>query len=507
MADDDKIPTAIRLNILGSFEIERDGQRLPLPDAAAAHHLLALFAVKERYADQELVNILWWGDSLSDTYGGKAVRARLDRAVSDARAALGVRASSGVLKRQHGIVHRVRGNQVTITTDLDEFHRLRQSDRADDQRAALALVRGLLAQDVPIRKMRKDWIERERRSQERNITALLKQLDPDAKNDAITDRVQEVLAGHGLLATDTSPVVSEPDAQSQPAETDSNVTVSSLPRSKLDGSTASRRQWLTNRYVAAGLVAMLLAFAGVVLLVRSGGGTSIPPKGSVINADTGAIVAHPRVIASPMPAQLGGGPIFRACDLSAKSPCGRGHFGRTPLKVRVGDIIAFGVTLNDGTSTPIHYVKLVGSSSPVSIIIRNRQTEQKKPGGPSCRCTLAPSLTELEVRMSVKWPEVLGEHEVVNEPGFIDNSSDGERPPIKSIYLQLPRPGHYGMVYISGSTTLVNQETHFFHYLPDGIMSSGIDLENVGSPPSCFWCAEQYIRSVDFHMRVTSISE
>jgi hypothetical protein len=505
MPDDNKTPTAIRLNILGDLEVERDGERLPLPETAAAHHLIALFAVKERYADQELVNILWPGDSLSDTYGGKAVRARLDRAVSDARAALGVRASSGVLKRRNGIVHRARGNQVTITTDLDEFHRLRQSDHADDRRVALALVRGRIAQHVPTRNMGTDWIAGQERFQLEHVETLLKQLDSDAADETIKHRALEVLDGRWLPRAAETREPSEPDTAT-PTAAASDVTVPSLPPSGLDGSINPKRKRLAKRYVAVGFVATLLALAGVLLPVPSGG-VSIPPEGSVIDADTGAIVAHPRVIASPMPAQLGGGPIFRACDLSAKSPCGRGHFGRTPLKVRVGDIIAFGVTLNDGTSTPIHYVKLVGSSSSVSIIIRNRQTEQKKPGDPSCRCTLAPSLTELEIRMSVKWPEVLGEHEVVNEPGFIDNHSDGERPPIKSIYLQLPRSGHYGMVYISGSTTLVNEETHFFHYLPDGIMSSGIDLENVGSPPSCFWCAEQYIRSVDFHMRVTSASE
>jgi hypothetical protein len=486
---DEQTPTIIRLNILGPPEIERDGEPLPLPDAAAAHHLLALLAVKDRYEDQHLVDILWPGDSLTDARIGvpKAVRARLDRAVSDARAALGVRASSGVLKRQHGIVHRVRGNDVTITTDLDDFHRLSQSDRADDWLAALALVRGPIAQHVPTRNMRRDWIADQEGFQLEQIAALLKRLDPDAADETIQHRVQEVLDGRWLPPAAETNGPPEPDtATPTAAKRAPNVTVQSLPPSELDSSTNPKRQRLAKRYVASAVIAIVLTLVGIVLLVYSARGTSTPPRGSVIDADTGAIVAHPKIATSKFPAQLEFGPlIFLDCDLSAGS-CGNGHHGPTPLKVKVGDIVAFRVTLNDGTSSQIHYLKLEALS----------QRRIFK--------ALKVSSTELEVRMSVKWPEVLGPYEVVNEPGFIHHHISGGNPPIQPLYLQLSRPGDYHLVYIPGSTTLANKETHFSHDLPDGIMNEGIELENVGPPPSCFWCAQQYIRYVYFHMRVTS---
>ncbi|HXA54880.1 MAG TPA: hypothetical protein VNV37_08405 [Solirubrobacteraceae bacterium] len=482
---DQKTPTAIRLNVLGDLQIERDGKSLPPPEAKAAHHLLALLAVKDKAGNQELVNVFWPGDSLTDAQQSRSVRARLDRAVSDARAALGVRANSGVLARHNGIVHRVRGDQVAITTDLDDFNRLRESEDADDWRAALALVRGRLAQHVPTDHMDADWLKHPQNALEGHIETLLNQLDSGAGEETIRQRVRAVLDGQWSLAMSRTPdplIASETVVKS-----DSDGEMPFSPPSHR----SSARQWVTKHYVAAGFVATLLLIAACVLLVRSGGGTSIPPEGSVMDAETGEIVRHPQVIASHYPAQIGGGAYFRACDLAAPS-CGSGHHGPTPLKVKVGDVIAFRVSLNDGTSALVHSLKLEALAQ--RRIFSNAESEGYKT-----------SQTELEMRISVRWPETLGTYETVDEPDSISHHPDSEAERDRTIYLQLPRPGHYSLAYIPGSTTLVNRKAHFLHYLPNGIMGYGIELEDVGPPRSCFWCAYQYIRYVYFHARVTSM--
>ncbi len=490
MTDDDhETPIAIRLNIIGSLQIERGGKSLPPPEAKAAHHLLALLAVKDKAGNQELVNFLWPGDSLADVQQSKSVRARLDRAFTDARAAVGVRADSGLLARHNGIAHRVRGDQVTITTDLDDFNRLRDSEDADDWRVALALVRGPIAQHVPTDNMDADWLEGPQRALKGHIETLLKKLTGNTDTEAIQQQAQDVLDGHWSGAAETSRSPESPASPETTVESGSDGAVSfPAPRG------SSVRRWVAKRYVVAGVVATLLLITGGFLLVRSGGGTSIPPEGSVVDAETGAIVAHPKVIASPLPARLEfGSEIFRACDLSAES-CGSGYHGPAPLKVKVGDIVAFKVTLN-AIEGAIHYLKLEAFSQP-----RLLNPTQVMP---------RVSQTELEIHLSIIWPEALGAHEVVNEPNFVHNHPENEEPLGNSFYLQLPHPGHYSLDYITGSTTLVNKETHFFHYLPDGIMrlGYGIELENVGPPLSCFWCSQRYIRYVYFHARVTKTSK
>lgn len=486
MPGDDSQPTVtIQLKILGDgLVIERDGEGLAPPTSSPAQHLLALFAVKKRYADQELVNVLWPGDSLGDAFGGKSVRERLNRAVSDARGALGVRAGSGVLKRQNGITHRVRNDQVTITTDFDDFERLRQSEHADDWRAALALVRGPVAEHVPSRAMNTAWIGTAQELQKDHIKSLLELLDPHATTDVIARRAETVLEGQWSPDTNAeASAPSEPTAATRPAQADASPP-------HRENRSRYRPRWPTRRYIIAGIAVALLALAlSVVLLSR--GGTPIPPEGSVINAETGAIISHPQVIASHYPAQIGGGAYFRACDLAAPS-CGSGHHGPTPLKVKVGDVVAFRVSLNDGTSALVHSLKVEAFAQ--RRIFSNTESQGYKI-----------SQTELEIRISVMWPGALGTYETVDEPDSIGHHLDSKAAQDRTIYLQLPRPGHYGLAYIPGSTTLVNRKAHFFHYLPNGIVGYGIELEDVGPPRSCFWCAYKYIRYVYFHARVTSM--
>lgn len=482
MPDEDKTPIAIRLNILGSLEIERDGESLPPPKPSPAHHLLALLAVEERYTDQKLVDVLWPGDSLSDDYGSKAPRGRLNRAVSDVRTALGVQANSGVLRRQNGIVHRVQGNQVAITTDFDDFQRLRQSEHDDDWRAALALVRGPVAEGVPSQRMGKAWIEGKQAEQERQIKELLKGLDAGAADELIDRRTEKVLEGQ--WSPDTDAETSEPVAASQPAQADSSPP-------HRGGLGRYWPRWTMRRHIAVGIIGALLTLALSVVLLTQLDSTPIPPEGSVINAETGEIVRHPHVRPSEYPAEIDGGfALFHACDVSTESHCG-GHNGSIPIKVKVGDVVAFLVKLNDGSGTAVHNVKL--EALPHARLLPNAEAED-----PSV------SQTELEVRVSVRWPETIEGHKVIAEPDHLGGEPKLAPLQDKTIYFQLPHPGHYKLEYIPGSTILFNEQAHFFHHLPDGIMRYGIELENVGSPPSCFWCAEQYIRYADWHARVVN---
>lgn len=463
MADaDDQRRTVVRLKVLGSFEIERDGEPLPLPSQAAAERLLVLLAIRERYTAREVVGFLWPDSDMNDYEQAKSVRNLLDRAASDARAALGLNAASGFIKRDRGSLRRVAKNSaIEFTSDWDDFDRLAKSPEVKDWLAALGLIRGPVVQFLDTKNMKPDWIDEARATQRQGIEDLVKDVRPDDTSEQRAAYVEQILDGRPLPALE----------ETRPEPT------TRVPR-------ALRPRWL----LAAGLVVVLVSVLALVLL---SGGASIPPEGSVINAQTGEVVDHPRVTASHMPAQLEFGGIFRACDLSSKASCGSGHSGLTPLKVKVGDIVAFRVTLNDGFSVPINYLKLVAYAFPVTVVTDARSRPKK----------LAVSPTELEVWMSVKWPERLGAQEIVNEPGLIHGHEYGERG--LHIHLKLPRAGHYSLAYIPGSTTLINDETKFFHYLPDGILRTGIDLENIGPPRSCFWCAQQYIRYVYFHLRVT----
>jgi hypothetical protein len=463
--DDDQRRIVVRLKVLGSFEIERDGEPLPLPSQAAAERLLVLLAIRERYTAREVVGCLWPDSNINDYKQAKSLRNLLDRAASDARAALGLNAASGVLKRERGSIRRAaKGSIIEFTSDLDDFYRLAGSPEADDQRAALRLVRGPVVQFLDTKNMKTDRIDEARKEQQAKVEHLVGELRPDDSSEQQAAYVEQILAGRPPQFVGQAPRSSLPVGATRP-EPETHVP----------------RRLRLRLLLAAGLVIVL---AAVLLLVLPSGGPSIPPEGSVVDAETGAVIAHPKVLPSHFPAQIAGGNSFQVCDVSKMDPCQRGFSGRPPVKVTLGDRLLFRVTLNDGYSQAINYVKVEANAFPVV----------KAAGEASA---------ELEAEATVRWPEALGEHEVIDIAGkTIGGVSSGHQIGITPVYLKLPSTGHYELDYVAGSTRIANKGEHFSHPLPDGILRGGIALEHVGPPPSCFWCAQQYIRAVYFEAQV-----
>ncbi|MFZ1990967.1 MAG: hypothetical protein WAW96_14490, partial [Alphaproteobacteria bacterium] len=77
-----------------------------------------------------------------------------------------------------------------------------------------------------------------------------------------------------------------------------------------------------------------------------------------------------------------------------------------------------------------------------------------------------------------------------------------ETPTVEVIY---PRNARFAdLTYIPGSTVLFDQMGRVLAHLPDGIMEAGIALTDVGAPPSCSYCGNEYDRYVNFKVTVTN---
>jgi hypothetical protein len=291
--------------------------------------------------------------------------------------------------------------------------------------------------------------------------------------EALAKKLVELAEQAGVAPTAMSAEVSPPPVTgahqtlvrpptSQAAEdTTSADCKASLPN--------SRQRRLTKKRLIS--VLALLVITGLVMwtLWPSSNSNAIPPLGAVVNAQTGRWSLHVPITPAKYPAQIGGGPIFAAADLSTtRKYVNHGE----PLKVHIGDIIEFSVTLNNGSNYAVPYVKLNADWHPQ---------------------TLEPPSRELYVNMVVRWP--------TQEGGSTEPDSQ-ETTDVKPARIQLPAIGHYDLVYIPKSSRILNPESHFFHSLPDGILNNGIALQDVGQPSGCFWCAEEYIRFVNFLAQV-----
>jgi hypothetical protein len=426
-----------------------------------------MFAIKRQYNRQELLDVLWPGEPHAWTDAEKAEKERmadnLAQVLTAARHALALDASRGALKMVRGVVHRVKGQQIAIASDLETFREHARSDDPEALRLALTLVRGRVAEHLPQVEVGSDWLDVAREAQQREITEVLKRLDPNVTSEELRHHLREVLEGRYDRPTHQPsiglPESHEPITDEQHANPPPPVAV--VPR-----------KW-RRRVALAALLACVGTGLVVWMLSPSSKHSPIPPPGSIVNAQTGQIAYHAQIVPGHLPAQIGGGSNFKACDLSRERSCG---YGKTTLQARVGDTILFRVMLNNGSGLALPYLKLRASWQP-----ETGSQERTK---------------SLEVNMSLRWPEgSTGEH--VYE--LTTNS-----PPVDPIHVQLQTAGHYGLTYIPGSTTLKGREGHFFHYLPDGIMDTGgIALQDVGQPASCFWCALEYIREVYFHAKIT----
>jgi hypothetical protein len=144
--------------------------------------------------------------------------------------------------------------------------------------------------------------------------------------------------------------------------------------------------------------------------------------------------------------------------------------------------------LNNGDTNAIPYLSLrVSTNKNIGYIGVNKQTSEI--------LRQDHVSNDLSLIVSVQWPTIgrLGSGSVTTREADIQEA-----------FLQLPTPGSYELDYLPGTTTLSYGSTHFFHYLPDGIMGSGIALQDVGEPPNCYPCDIKYIRVVRFEARVVT---
>jgi hypothetical protein len=490
MADDQDSATTIRLNILGRLELLRTpGSVLELPKSAAAHHLLALFAIKEQYGQQELVDILWPGRYLDDNRQdeAEAIRGLLARALSDARAALGLSANDGALQSRQGSVHRVRASApLKITSDLDEFRKLAGSDNAEDWRAAVALVRGPVAQYVPTSKRSKEWIDREQNRQKRETRELLARVDPTANSETLENQVHDVLDGRWTPVHDDIENAHIPEAPSEVGSSDAKVGSDTPTPTSAASDTLAKlrhsRRFTKRRAITGSIVALVIATI-IVVLSQSSHGKAIPPLGAVVNAETGKVSLDVPPKKAHFPAQIGGGPIFHACNVATEKPC-KWTLDAPPISAHVGSVIEFSLKLHDTSGTPVPYVKLHATWQGIKGL------------------SASDVLHELEATVSVQWSDYGSES--IDEPGRMEGHGHSEVP---YVHIRLPYSGLYGLEYIPGSSKLLGSKGELIHYLPDGIMGYGIALQDVGSPVSCNYCASKYTRYVNFRVKVAAYSE
>ena len=462
MAQDEKPLVTVRLNVLGDLGVVGPDRRpVEIPNKPQVRQILALFGVKERHNQSTLVAVFWPEEEPSTALIG-----RLHRVLAEARKLLDPTSDdSDALRTEAEVVYRTRpGAQLSIVSDLDDFRHLAGSTMPEDWRSALALVRGPIAADLPVRRIATDWLDRARKAQERELKDLLGQVDPKAAPYALDELCRDVLEGRYVLPTRHAPQEltdrEEPTVVGDDASTDRSDEGSGrigIPR---------RRALV----VGAALFVLLFAVIGISWAPWSGSSSTIPPLGSVIDAQTGHVVPHPKI--SPtlhMAGEIDGGPILRPCDLAIPN-C---HFAEGTLAASVGDTIEFSLDLHNGNNGDVAYVKLEASSGPAS-------QENKVPS------------RELDLNMTIRWP--IGENQVEEVGGH-----GGERPVAR---LQLPKSGLYNFQYIPGSTELLNKEATFRHPLPDGIMRYGIALTNIGQPANCFYCDVQYTRYVNFRAKI-----
>jgi hypothetical protein len=484
MTDDQDGATTIRLNILGSLEIKPLPDNLEPPDSVPTRRLLALFAFKTQYGRQELIDLLW-PDKYRDADQGNA-EANLHRVLTNARAALGLSANDGALSSRGGFVRRVAASApLEITSDLDEFRTLAGSDNAEDWRAALALVRGPIAQDIPTTERLKESIEQERRRQKNDIENLVARLDPTANSETLENQVQDVLDGRWTPIHDDIENAHIPEAPSEADSSNAETRADPPPSIAAGNDTPAkppRLRRFKKRPAIAGLLVVLTATAFVVVLSISSQGASIPPMGAIVNAETGKVSLYALPKAAHYPARIGGGPIFRDCNITEQTCEWGGALRYTPpISAHVGSVIEFSLRLHNISGTPVPYLKLHATWQGIRGL------------------SAGDVLHELEATVSVQWSDYGSES--IDEPGRMGGHGHSQVP---YVHIRLPYSGLYGLEYIPGSSRLLGNKGELIHYLPDGIMGYGIALQDVGSPPSCNECASKYLRYVNFQARVVA---
>jgi hypothetical protein len=193
----------------------------------------------------------------------------------------------------------------------------------------------------------------------------------------------------------------------------------------------------------------------------------LPPPGSVVNAISGEVEGHPAIRGTkPGGAQIVGGPNFRACNLSAKAPCSY-PLRSQPIAAHAGDIINFKLRVYNPMAEPLPYAKFY--------VDWGEDTQHPR---------------QLQIEMEIEWP-------------YAHNAGVGRPPSVELVTLVLPTTSSSAnLVYMPGSTVLLDRTGRVIGSLPNGIMGRGVALTDIGSPPSCFECDLTYTRFIAFEAKV-----
>jgi hypothetical protein len=474
----DEIKT-LRLNVLGKLEVIREpNESLDLPSNARACHLLAMLAFKTEYDAQELVDIFWEGQTLHhpDPKEVDRIHDNLNQVYAAARRTLEI-VGLDILKSDRSTVRWIENPTYRLTSDLEEFRELANPDRpAEDWRAALALVRGRVAQPLPRDKKLTDSFGIVREKQHEEVKKVLRQLDPDVRDDILDTRVQHVLAGEYRKdylreqATRTRRV--SESLASAPA-----------PHRTRRSHVGTPRQWL----IAGVLTVSVLALAIVAWAVWPGSshGVSIPPVGSVVDAQTGQVV-HYVASRSQSNAPQEVDVLLWICDVSVKPICEYPKTNRPVLGHR-GDTFEVWIRLYNELETPV----------PLLGVTVDWIENDENPGGPK------------NVNKQVFNVSVVS----FNRPDGRQTS----RGTSAALYVQMPPREAFSIYtpsYVPGSTVLTSLNPSFRHPLPDGIMQHEIEgtepnsrkriwLTDVGAPSSsCAECKSEHVRFIHFRVQI-----
>ena len=460
---------------------------LPLKNLPTrATHILVLFALAKSYEKPELIEILWPRDKEAWGIGGQprdTANSRLDNELRHARTALDLPRGSGFLSSEGFVVERTaEGKAIQVVSDWDEFEQLASSSDPKDLRSALNLVRGEVAERIRwASDLDRKSIDAARNAQRRQIDKVLEKLNPEASAEELEALRREVLAGR--YHAQTRPRVDATDAADSNRERSHALQAPLIPAADQElenvpsGEPKRRARLHWRKPVAAAVIAIgLCAIAAVVVLSpwSPNSSSAVPPFGYIVNTWTGKASPHLQThetLPLGSGAQIGGGAIFSACDITASVRCNYIPVTHPfPIDARVGDVIEFRIRLSDPYEGPVPYVKI-----------------QLLADGPKyVHGSLDPE--DLEVLPYIAWPES-------------EAHSVGVATGIPPIDVHMPGPGVYRFSYIPGST-FITGPAHVSFQLPDGIASSGLQLEDVGSPHNCFECATAYARAVTFGLRV-----
>jgi hypothetical protein len=308
----------------------------------------------------------------------------------------------------------------------------------------------------------------------------------DPREKLETFRSSKATARYEALARTLLALAAEAEALEDPLHTDPpDVDSTSQPRDEPPAADASRsghqphvvtrritvglrspRALAATLTIASALAAGLIAWLSHPASRPFASPRSVPPREAIVNAETGKVEFGVQAKPEVSSGSLAGGQVLAACVISKQQQCSYASM----VQAEVGSIVELDMMLFNGTTVPVHYVKLTSRSLPH---VRTKD-----------------GIKSIRVDVSAISPPVL------------HTSNLGNVLKSDSVYVKFARPGAYYLSYIPNSTRLFGPEGRLVHYLPNGIMQYGVALQDVGPPASCFLCNKQYERYVNFRLKV-----